>query len=64
MKGLSEATGAATKIVDRNHSIVFPYRIVRNGFFFGSGSEVVHYRMPSREELLEKHYDWWRSSQV
>ncbi len=59
-----KATGAATKIVDRNHSIVFPYRIVRNGFFFGSGSEVVHYRMPSREELLEKHYDWWRSSQV
>lgn len=58
------ATGAATKIVDRNHSVAFPYRLVRSGFYFGNGAAVAHYAMPGREALLEKHYDWCRSSQV
>ena len=55
---------AATKIVDRNHSIVFPYRIVKTGFYFGQGGELVYYPMPSKEELLQKYYAWWRSAQM
>lgn len=58
------ARGAATKIVDRNHTIAFPYRLVRSGFYFGNGSDLAYYAMPDRETLLAKHYDWWRSSQV
>ena len=54
----------ATKIVDRNHSIVFPYRIVRTGFYFGQGKELAYYPMPPKDELLHKHYAWWRSAQM
>lgn len=58
------ATKAQTKIVDRNHSIVFPYRLVDTGFYFGSGKEMAFYQMPTKAEMLNKYYNWWRSSQV
>ncbi len=53
----------ATKMVDRNHSVVFPYRTVRTGFYFGKGADLHYYPMPSREELLARHFTWWRSAQ-
>ncbi|MGI5869151.1 MAG: hypothetical protein ACOX9C_06900 [Kiritimatiellia bacterium] len=58
------ARKAPTKIVDRNHSVVFPYRLVRTGFYFGCGNDVAFYQMPSKEEMMDKYYNWWRSSQV
>jgi hypothetical protein len=54
----------ATKIVDRNHSVVFPYRTVRTGFYFGKGQELAYYPMPSKEDLLNRLYPWWRSAQM
>ena len=52
------------KMVDRNHPVVFPYRTVRTGFYFGRGQELAFFPMPSREDLLGKYYNWWRSAQM
>jgi hypothetical protein len=54
----------ATKMVDRNHPVVFPYRTVQTGFYFGRGPELVYYPMPTKDELLGKYYAWWRSAQM
>ena len=54
----------ATKIVNRNHPAVFPYRTVQSGFYFGRGDELACYPMPSREDLLGRYYSWWRSAQM
>jgi hypothetical protein len=53
-----------TKMVARHHPVVFPYRTVRTGFFFGQGQDLAFYPMPSREDLLRRHYNWWRSAQM
>lgn len=53
----------ATKMVDRNHSVCFPYRTVSTGFYFRHGRELAFYPMPTREDLLGRHYAWWRSAQ-
>lgn len=53
----------ATKMVDRNHSVCFPYRTVATGFYFGRGRELAFYPMPAKEDLLGRHYAWWRSAQ-
>ena len=55
---------SASKIVDRNHSVVFPYRVVRTGFYFGQGKNLAFYPMPSKEALLHQYYAWWRSAQM
>ena len=54
----------ATKMVDRNHPVAFPYRTVRTGFYFGRGADLVFYPMPSRQELMGPYYNWWRSAQM
>lgn len=53
----------ATKMVDRNHSVCFPYRTIATGFHFGRGRDLAFYPMPTKEELLGRHYAWWRSAQ-
>ena len=54
----------ATKIVNRNHPAVFPYRTVSTGFYFGQGQELTYYPMPPKADLLSKYYSWWRSAQM
>lgn len=54
----------AMKMVDRNPSLGFPYRTVRTGFYFGRGTELAFYPMPSKEDLLGRYYAWWRSAQA
>jgi hypothetical protein len=36
------------------------YGMIRHGFWFASGQDLLFYPMPSREELANKHYEWWR----
>jgi hypothetical protein len=55
-------THKGTKTVDRAAPTDFPYRLVENGFFLGSGKELVYYPMPSERELQTTHYQWWRSA--
>lgn len=51
-----------SKIVDRLSTAEFPYRMVRDGFFLGVGSDLKYFDMPSHEELRTTHYRWWRSA--
>jgi hypothetical protein len=36
------------------------YGLIRHGFWFASGEELLFFPMPSRHELENKHYDWWK----
>lgn len=36
------------------------YLLIKHGFWFAAGEEMVFYPMPSIEQLEDKHYDWWK----
>jgi len=53
----------ASKIFDRGNAGIFPYRTIKNGIFVGNNKEGLSvYPLPSRAEIKEKHFDWWRSA--
>ena len=52
------------KLVHRVHSLEFPYRMVKDGFYLGIGPELVHYPMPSQTVLRRDHITWWRSANL
>lgn len=52
------------KLVHRVHSLEFPFRMVKNGFFLGIGSELVYYPMLSPMVLRKDHSNWWRSANL
>lgn len=49
-----------SKLVHRVHSLDFPYRMVKSGFYIGNGTELAFYAMPSQHELRKNHAKWWR----
>lgn len=50
-----------TKTVNLNSTLLAAsYGLIRHGFFFAAGSEILFYPMPSVAELERDHYDWWR----
>jgi len=51
-----------SKMVDRTPSGGIPYRTIKHGFFVGNEKELVHYPIPTQEELIKEHYSWWRSA--
>ena len=51
-----------TKMVDRTPASNIPYRTVKNGFFIGNQNSLLYYPLPNEKELVEKHYQWWRSA--
>lgn len=53
-----------SKMVHRVHSLEFPYRMVKNGFYVGNGSQLGFYPMPPHNELREKNNQWWRSANI
>lgn len=53
-----------TKMVNRTPPTAFPYRTVRTGFYFGQGQDLAFYPMPTKDELLNEHFAWWRSAQT
>ncbi len=54
----------STKMVDRTHSSVFPYRAVKNGIFVGNGEILKYYPMLSHETLRSENYRWFRSANM
>ena len=52
------------KLVHRVHSLEFPFRMVKNGFFAGIGSELVYYPMLPHAVLKKDHSNWWRSANL
>ena len=53
-----------SKLVHRVHSLEFPYRMVKGGFYIGNGAELAFYPMPSHAELRRDHQSWWRSANL
>jgi len=53
-----------TKLVHRVHSLEFPYRMVKRGFYIGNGSDLAFYPMPSHDVLRREHNQWWRSANL
>ncbi len=53
-------TDKTSKLVHRVHSLEFPYRMVKGGFYVGNGKELAFYAMPSHADLRRDHPSWWR----
>lgn len=53
-----------SKLVHRVHSLEFPYRMVKGGFYVGSGADLAFYAMPSHADLRRDHQSWWRSANL
>jgi hypothetical protein len=61
LKELQEDPKKRTKTVSLNPNLDFvSYKAIKHGFWFSSGHNTIFYRMPSLDELHEKHYSWWR----
>jgi hypothetical protein len=53
-----------SKLVHRVHSLEFPYRMVKGGFYMGNGKDLAFYPMPTVAELRRDHGSWWRSANL
>jgi hypothetical protein len=53
-----------SKMVDRVHPVEFPYRMIKSGIFVGNKTELAYFKLPSRDELRDKYYRWWRSANL
>ncbi|RMD54351.1 MAG: hypothetical protein D6835_00895 [Candidatus Thermofonsia bacterium] len=51
-----------TKMVNRVHSVEFPYRMINSGIYIGNANDLAFYPLPPLEELRSKYYRWWRSA--
>ena len=52
------------KLVHRVHSLEFPYRMVKDGFYVGIGADLAHYPMLPHSTLRRDHITWWRSANL
>lgn len=53
-----------SKLVHRVHSLEFPYRMVKRGFYMGNGPNLAFYPMPSHDVLRREYNQWWRSANL
>ncbi len=60
----SAAKTVHTKMVDRVHTVEYPYRMIESGIFIGNTDELAFFPLPPREELRNKYYRWWRSANM
>ena len=50
-----------TKTINLNSTFIeASYLLIRHGFWFVNGDEIVFYQMPTKEELEQQYYDWWK----
>jgi hypothetical protein len=61
---LQQKKDKVTKTVIRSVNADLFYRTIKNGFFVGDHKNHLYYPFPSRKDLAEKHYAWWRSAQT
>jgi hypothetical protein len=61
LEELQTTPSKKTKTISLNTTLLeASYALVRHGFWFAAGNELLFYPMPSHDELENKHYDWWR----
>jgi hypothetical protein len=51
-------------MVHRVHSLEFPYRMVKGGFYIGNGADLAYYPMLGHRELRDSHSQWWHSANI
>ncbi|MBK8988569.1 MAG: hypothetical protein IPM39_21285 [Chloroflexi bacterium] len=51
-----------TKMIDRTHTVEYPYRMINNGVYLGNRQELAYFPLPSRDELRKNYSRWWRSA--
>ena len=51
-----------SKIVDRVHTVEYPYRMIDSGIYIGNTEELAYFPLPSRDKLRNEFYRWWRSA--
>lgn len=61
---LKIAESKPTKTVIRFMQGDLLYRTIKNGFFVGDQNNCLFYKFPSKEELENEFYSWWRSALV
>ena len=50
-----------TKTISLNNTLLeASYTLIRHGFWFAAGNELLFYPMPTLKDLESKYYDWWR----
>ncbi|HCV42230.1 MAG TPA: hypothetical protein DGH68_02010 [Bacteroidetes bacterium] len=50
-----------TKTISLNTTLMeASYGLIRHGFWFAAGTELLFYPMPSQAELQRDHFEWWR----
>jgi hypothetical protein len=50
-----------TKTISLNTTLIeASYALIRHGFWFAAGNDLLFYPMPSVAELERDHYDWWK----
>ena len=59
-----EPQGKPSKLVHRVHSLEFPYRMIKSGFYMGNGPDLAFYPMPPHEALRRQNNQWWRSANL
>ncbi len=59
-----EPQSKQSKLVHRVHSLEFPYRMIKSGFYMGNGPDLGFYPMPSHDTLRREHNSWWRSANL
>ncbi len=59
---LQERQDKPTKTVIRYWPGDILYRTIKNGFFVGDQTDFLYYPFPTKEELEDKYFTWWRSA--
>ena len=61
LKELQENPSKRTKTISLNPNLdAMSYKAIQPGFWFADAKSTIFYRMPTMDELHEKHYSWWR----
>jgi len=58
---LKRETTKKTKTISLSTTLLeASYALIRHGFWFAAGSDLLFYPMPSLNDLENRYYDWWR----
>ena len=58
---LKHTPSKKTKTISLNSSLTeASYRLIRHGFWFAQGDELLFFPIPSIEEMERDHYQWWK----
>ena len=65
MLELKDQTEKKTKTISLNSTLTAAsWRLIRHGFWFGHGEDLVFFPMPSAQELEQEHHAWSRAAKI